>query len=224
MIFAIITAFLMGFADLYRGAKAGISRALEKAILAVLALFTLVGGQVFVVMMSDWRFAAAYLLLFAVGCSISWGSVISSALGRRSPAEFQRSIDGHDRAGRGVWYARGWFRQTAMRALLARSIVWGVLAAVPLGLFGYYVQALAMGLVYAAAMPLAVKFLLTIEGSPFDRAVGRMCQRLVDKSHSWPRHEVYRGWLAGLLLLMARACIEIANQATSGWPSHFWGA
>lgn len=218
MMVAIIAAFFMGITDLYRGAEAGVSRILEKFILASWALLVLVGLQGFGAMMSDWQFALAYLLLFSAGCSISWGSVIDAVLDREPAAVFQsRPRD------RGDWYLRGWAARSPINGLMARSIIWGVLAALPLALFGYYGEALAMGAAYAVAMPLAAKFLLSIEGSPFDRAIGRMCQRLVGKSHSWPRHEVYRGWLAGLLLLMARACIEIANQATSGWPSHFWG-
>lgn len=219
---SILAALLMGLAELYRGAKAGLLRIAEKAILGALALLALLGLQDFFDMMHDWRFAVLYLLLFSAGCSVSWGAVISGSLNRTPAEEFQAHVD--RKRDRGDWYLVGWFRKTAMRGLFARSMVWGVLASAPLFAVSYNREGFAMLAVYSLAMPLAVKFLLTIEGSPFDRAVGRMCQRLVDKSHSWPRHEVYRGWLAGLLLLMARACIDIANQATSGWPSHFWGA
>lgn len=198
MIVSVLAAILMGFAELYRGATAGLPRIIEKAILGALALLALVGLPEFSDMMRDWRFAMAYLLLFAAACSVSWGAVIGGALNHQPTAQFQSQP-----RDRGDWYLVGWFRTSPMRGLLARSIVWGVLASAALFAFGYTGAGLAMLAVYSVAMPAAVCFLHAIDGSSFDLAIGRMCQSLVGKSHAWPRHEVYRGWIAGIMLLSA---------------------
>lgn len=200
---SILAAFLMGLAELYRGAKAGLPRIVEKAILGALALIALVGLPEFFVMMSDWRFALAYLLLFSAACSVSWGAVISSSLSRVTPEQFQAQP-----RDRGDWYLVGWFRTSPMRGLLARSIVWGVLASLPLFAFGHHHEGAAMLAVYSVAMPLSVKFLHAVDGSAFDGAIGKACQSLVGKSHAWPRHEVYRGWIAGIMLLAASQLIR----------------
>lgn len=191
---ALLAALLMGFAELYRGATSGLPRIIEKAILGALALTALGAAE----LLSDWRFALVYLIMFSAACSVSWGAVIGGSLNRQRAEEFKTQYRDS-----GDWYLVGWFATSPMRGLLARSIVWGVLASLPLFAFGYIWHGLAMLAVYSVAMPAAVRFLHAVQGSPFDRAIGRMCQSLVGKSHAWPRHEVYRGWIAGIMLLSA---------------------
>jgi hypothetical protein len=202
---ALLAALLMGFAESYRGATAGLPRFLEKCILGVLALIALVGPVTVVEMARDWTFVAAYLVLFSAACSVSWGAVISGSLNRTPDDVFQAHIDA--KQDKGDWYLIGPFRRSAMRGLFARSVVWGVLASVPLFAFGYTGEGIAMLAIYSAAMPLAVKALHAVEGSRFDRAIGRLCMALVDKDKPWARHEVYRGWIAGGLLVLAGAAL-----------------
>lgn len=196
----VIAAVLMGFAESYRGANAGLPRIIEKCLLGALALLALVGLSDFREMMSDWRFALAYLLAFSAACSVSWGAVISGGLNRTPDDVFLAHINA--KKDKGDWYLVGPFRRSAMRGLFARSLVWGVLASAPLFAFGYSSEGVAMLGVYSVAMPLAVKFLHAVEGSAFDRLIGRMCMALVDKDRAWARHEVYRGWIAGGLLCL----------------------
>lgn len=193
----LLAVFLMGFADMYRGAKAGLPRALEKAILGALALFALGGISIF----GSWQLVLSYLICFSIGASISWGAVISGSLKKDTPENFQKHVDA--KQDKGDWYLVGWFRKSPMRGLFARSILWGVLASAPLWIWAAPLQALAMLLIYSTVMPLAVKFLHLVEGSKFDQLIGRMCLKLVDKDRSWARHEVYRGWIAGILLCIA---------------------
>lgn len=202
---AFIAALLMGFAESYRGATAGLPRIIEKFLLGALALLALVGLADFREMMSDWRFALLYLLCFSAACSVSWGAVISGSLNRTPDDVFQAHIDA--KQDNGDWYLVGPFRKSAMRGLFARSVVWGYAASLPLFVFGYHAEGIAMLLVYSASMPLAVKALHAVDGTGFDRAIGRMCMALVDKDKPWARHEVYRGWIAGALLLVAGALI-----------------
>lgn len=194
-----IVVLLMGFADLYRGAQAGLPRLIEKFLLASLALIALVGLASFESMMSDWRFALAYLLLFSAACSVSWGAVIGGSLNRTPDDVFQAHIDAKN--DKGDWYLVGPFRKSAIRGLFARSVVWGVLASVPFFVFGYSKEGLVMLITYSISMPAAIYFLRLVEGSAFDKAIGRMCLKLVKKDRAWARHEVYRGWIAGLILL-----------------------
>lgn len=196
IIVSLIAVFLMGFADLYRGAKAGLPRFIEKASLGILALMALTGSAAILL---NWTFALVYVGLFAVACSVSWGAVISGSLKNDAPEKFQAHVDA--KQDKGDWYLVGWFRKSPFRGLFARSIVWGVLASLPLFLFGYTAYGYAMLAVYSVVMVLAVKFLHLIEGSKFDQFIGRMCLKLVDKDRSWARHEVYRGWIAGALLM-----------------------
>ena len=197
----ILAAFLMGLAESYRGANAGLPRIIEKMLLGALALLALAGLDGFMAMMADWRFALAYLLAFSAACSVSWGAVIGSSLNRTPDDVFQVNIDA--KKDKGDWYLVGPFRKSAMRGLFARSMVWGVLASAPLFAFGYAYLGVVMLGVYSIAMPAAVKFLHLVEGSAFDRLIGRMCMALVDKDRAWARHEVYRGWIAGALLCLA---------------------
>lgn len=191
----LIAVFLMGFADMYRGAKAGLPRAFEKAILGALALFVLGGVAIF----SSWQFVLAYLVAFSIGASVSWGAVISGSLKKDSPEKFQAHVDA--KQDKGDWYLVGWFRKSPMRGLFARSMVWGLPPALVIGWFVGILPAVAMFLTYTAAMPLAVKFLHAVDGSKFDNFIGKVCLKLVDKDRSWARHEMYRGWIAGLILL-----------------------
>lgn len=214
---AFIAVLLMGIAEAYRGANRGLPRVIEKFILGALALIALAGLGGFTDMMSDWRFAVAYLACFSVACSVSWGAVIGNSLNKTPDAVFQSYP-----VERGDWYLVGWFRKSAMRGLLARGIVWGVLASLPLFSFGYHVEGLAMLTTYSLAMPLAVKAYHALDGGAFDVAIGKLCMALVGKNKPWARHEVYRGWIAGLLLLMCRTCREIEFTATFGWLSYFW--
>lgn len=202
MLVAAVAALLMGIAESYRGATAGLPRILEKFLLGALALLALVGLDDFREMMSDWRLAAAYLLLFSAGCSVSWGAVISGSLNKTPDEVFRLHVD--TKRDSGDWYLVGPFRESAMRGLFARSVIWGVLASAALFAFGYTQEGVAMLVVYSLAMPLAVKFLHAVDGTAFDRAIGRMCLALVNKDRSWARHEVYRGWIAGALLLGAQ--------------------
>lgn len=201
-----IAAFLMGFAESYRGANAGLPRIIEKCLLGALALLALVGLVDFREMMSDWRFALAYLLSFSAACSVSWGAVIGGSLNRTPDDVFQAHIDA--KQDKGDWYLVCLFRKSAMRGLFARSLVWGALASMPLFAFGYHAYGAAMLLVYSVAMPLAVKALHAVDGTRFDRAIGRMCMALVEKDKPWARHEVYRGWIAGALLVAASLAIQ----------------
>lgn len=196
---AFLAALLMGIAESYRGARRGMTRILEKFVLGALALLALVGPSEVVSMASDWRFSLAYLLLFSAGCSVSWGAVIGGSLNRDTPEEFRAHID--RKKDRGDWYLVGPFRRSPLAGLFGRSLVWGVCASLPLFLFGYSREGVAMFCVYSTVMVMAVKFLHAVQGSRFDRAVGRLCDALVEKSGPWPRHEVYRGWIAGVLLL-----------------------
>ena len=187
----------MPFVEIYRGAKAGIPRILEKFLLASLALIALTGSfELFY----HWHFAIVYLLLFSAGASVSWGSVIGACLRRDSAEKFRKDIK--EQKDSGDWYLVGWFAKSPMRGLFARSIVWGVLASAALFGFGYIPQAIVMLVVYSAVMPLSIYFLRAVEGNKFDNKVGNICQKLVDKSYNWPRHEFYRGGIAGLLLLL----------------------
>lgn len=203
MIYAIAAALLMGIAESYRGATAGLPRFLEKCILGTLALISLVGPVAVADMARDWKFVAAYLVLFSAACSVSWGAVISGSLNRTPDDVFEAHID--SKQDNGDWYLVGPFRKSAMGGLFARSVVWGVLASLPLFLFGYTSEGIAMLAVYSVAMPAAVKFLHLVQGSAFDGAIGRMCMKLVGKDKPWARHEVYRGWIAGALLVAAGA-------------------
>lgn len=217
---ALLAALLMGIAESYRGATRGLPRIIEKFILGALALLALVGWDGFLAMMGDWRFALSYLLGFSAACSVSWGAVISGSLSKTPDHVFRTHV--RMKRDPGDWYLVGLFRQSAMRGLLARSIVWGVFASVPLFSFGYTREGLAMLAVYSVAMPLAVKAYHALDGGAFDVAIGKLCMALVGKNKPWARHEVYRGWIAGLLLLMCRTCREIEFTATFGWLSYFW--
>lgn len=196
MTLTLLAVLLMGFADLYRGAKAGLPRALEKAILGALALFVLGGVAIF----SSWQFVLTYLVAFSIGASVSWGAVISGSLKKDSPEKFQAHVD--TKQDKGDWYLVGWFRKSPMRGLFARSIVWGVLASLAFFIFGYTTLGLIVFGVYSVSMPIAVKFLHLIEGSRFDKFIGKLCLQLVDKDRAWARHEVYRGWLTGAMLVV----------------------
>ena len=187
--------FLMGFADLYRGAKAGLTRAIEKSLLGALAGFALMGTTFFD---QSWQFLVSYLIAFSVGCSISWGAVINGSLKKDSSESFQAHVD--RKQDKGDWYLVGWFRTSPMRGLFARAMLWGVLPAVPLWYFIDWQHGLSMFLTYTISMLAAVKFLHLVEGSKFDQSIGRMCLKLVDKDRAWARHEVYRGWIAGAIL------------------------
>lgn len=203
---SMLGAFLMGFAELYRGANAGIPRILEKFTLASLALVLVSGG---LSIFYHWQFVIVHLILFSAGASVSWGAVVGASLRGETPEKFQENIKLHKDSG--DWYLVGWFTKTPLRGLLARSVVWGVLASLAAFIFGYYKIGLVLFLVYSISMPLAVIFLRLVNGSRFDIIVGKVCQKLVSKSHSWPRHELYRGWLVGILLLVI-GCLALKNS------------
>ena len=198
IIFVAILA--MGFADVYRGAQAGLPRAIEKALLGFLALVPLLGHEALYEFIKNWPYFVGYLIAFSVGCSISWGAVISGSLKKDSPEKFQAHVN--KKQDKGDWYLVGWFRTSPMRGLFARAMLWGALPGVVLWAGISPEHGIAMFAAYTLAMLLAVKLLHYIENSTFDKAVGRMCLSLVQKDRAWARHEVYRGWIAGLLLLV----------------------
>lgn len=191
-----LAIFLMGFLDLFRGAKGGLPRSLEKALLGALALFILGGTAMF----SSWVFVLCFLVLFSVGCSISWGSVVGASLRKDSPEKFQKDIS--ESKDKSDFYLIGPFKKSPMMGLFARSVVWGMFASLAFFAFGYTALGFVALVAYSVSMPLAVKFLHLVEDTKFDMAIGKLCKKLVDKAHSWPRHELYRGWITGVLLLV----------------------
>lgn len=204
---AIIAAIFMGLADLYRGSEAGPHRVIEKLGYALLALFALLGlGAIDA--LSDWRFAVLYLAAFSAGASISWGTPIGGGLKQLNREDYAENLR-YDREvmGRSMWYLRGYFKRTAMRGLVARGFIWGILPATPLAYFVGWEYGLAMLAAYTVAMPAAVAFVLAVDGKAIDRPALWVAE-LAKRSNTWSRQEVYRGWFAGALLVAASLPIQ----------------
>lgn len=201
---ALLAAFLCGILDRARGSdRTWLPNRVEWALLGLAVLVVLVGLQGAIAALSDWRFALLYLLLFTI--PTGWGRPLGAGLADVSGAEYARRTRQAWADGTAEWYQRGVLARSWRLALTYRGFQWGALPALPVWYWIGWQPALALTVAYAIAMPGAVLLINRIEGSFIDQAIGRFSLGMTGTDKKWARHELYRGWIVGLELLLFHA-------------------
>lgn len=198
---------LIGIWDRLRGCTSFLPNVVDKCILGLLVLCTLLGIQETFHALSNWHFALAYFVLFYD--KTGWGTAIGAGLQNLTKKEYIDKV-AYDKAHGGVeFYIRGPFARSWRLALAYRGFQWGFLPALAVWYWIGLTPALILTAAYTMAMPLGLLIALAMKGAQSDKVVDHLScllsHEVYPSKDRWGHQELYRGWSLGVLLVLLTA-------------------
>lgn len=147
------------------------------------------------------------LLLFVpaymIGASVGWGAPVGAGLRTLTPSEYRVLVEKDAKDETLEWYARGDFKNSWLSSLIARGIIWAILPAAVLIIFGYKAESLILFFVLTLSMPAGVLLANWVEGTKVEVLLSKFSLVVTKEADKWGNQEILRGLFVSVALTLA---------------------